>query len=74
MLGSLSYEDVLKLSESLTSSSLNIRNLVSKYGDELNDIINFCNSLDSYVKYIESSVALNKDADMALKYMQEKNK
>ena len=74
MLGSLSYEELLKQAESIANSSNNIREIVTQYGEDLSDVISFCNSLDSYVKYIESSVTLNKDADLALKYMIEKNK
>ena len=74
MLGSLSYEELLKQAESIANSSNNIREIVTQYGEDLSDVISFCNSLDSYVKYIESSVTLNKDADLALQYMIEKNK
>lgn len=73
MLGSLSYDEVKKLSDSLSNSSSNIRQICSKY-DELVDIGDFCNSLDAYTKFIDSSINLNKDADEALKYMIEKNK
>lgn len=74
MLGSLSYDDLLKQAESISSSSNSIREIVTQYGENLKEVISFCNSLDSYVKYIESSVTLNKDADLALQYMIDKNK
>lgn len=74
MLGSLSYEELMKQAKSIETSADSIRNIVSKYGEDLQDVIGFCDSLDSYVKYIESSIALNKDADKALEYMIEKNK
>lgn len=74
MLGSLSYDEIKKLSGSLSNSSNNIRQIVTKYNDELTDVVDFCNSLDAYAKFIDSSINLNKDADEALKYMIEKNK
>lgn len=74
MLGSLSYDEAKKLSDSLSNSSNNIRQIVTKYNDELADVVDFCNSLDAYEKFIDSSINLNKDADEALKYMIEKNK
>lgn len=74
MLGSLSYEELMNYAKSIETSSDSIRNIVSKYGEDLADVINFCDSLDSYVKYIESSITLNKDADKALEYIIEKNK
>lgn len=74
MLGSLSYEEILDLSNRISTSSTNIRNIVEKYGNELAEVINFCDSLDSYSKFIDSNVSLNKDADTALEYMIEKNK
>lgn len=74
MLGSLSYDEIKKLSDSLSNSSNTIRQIVTKYNDELADVVDFCNSLDAYAKFIDSSINLNKDADEALKYMIEKNK
>lgn len=74
MLGSLSYEELIGQAKSIETSANNIRNIISKYGDDLVDVSSFCDSLDSYVKYIESSINLNKDADKALNYMIEKNK
>ena len=74
MLGSLSYEELLQLANSISNSSNSIREISSRYGENLTDVISFCDSLDSYVKYIESSITLNKDADKALEYMIEKNK
>ena len=74
MLGSLSYDEIKKLSDSLSNSSNNIREIVTKNNDELADVVDFCNCLDAYAKFIDSSINLNKDADEALKYMIEKNK
>lgn len=74
MLGSLQYDELLKLSKSLYDSSQNIRNIIEKNGDSLRDVEEFCNSIDSYSKFIDINVSLNKDADQALQFMIEKNK
>lgn len=74
MLGSLSYEEMIKLSTAISESSQKIREIAAKYGDNLGEVINFCDSLDSYSKFIESSVSLNRDADSALQFMIDKNK
>lgn len=74
MLGSLSYEELLELSKSLSDSSNNIRTIIEKYGGDLNAAIEFCDSVESYSKFIDNNISLNKDADQALQYMIEKNK
>ena len=74
MLGTLSYEEMIELSKSLSESSKSIRTIIENYGDDLSNVIEFCDSIDSYSKFIDSNVSLNKDADQALQYMIEKNK
>ena len=74
MLGTLSYEEMIELSKSLSESSKSIRTIIENYGDDLSNVIEFCDSIDSYSKFIDSNVSLNKDADQALQYMIEKNR
>lgn len=74
MLGSISYDEAKNLSDSLLNSSSTIRKIADKYSEDLSGVLEFCNSLDSYAKFIDSSITLNKDADEALLYMIEKNK
>lgn len=74
MLGSLNYNEIQELSKSLSNSSKNIRSIIEKYGDNLINVIEFCDSIDSYSKFIDNNISLNKDADQALAYMIEKNK
>ena len=74
MLGTVSYEELSNQAKSIEASANSIRSIVSKYSEELGDVISFCDILDSYVKYIESSITLNKDADVALQYLIDKNK
>ena len=74
MLGSLKYEELLERAKSIAISSNNIRTIVERYGESMEEVIKFCDCLDSYSKFIDSSVSLNKDADQALVFMIEKNK
>lgn len=74
MLGALSYEELKKLSDNLDSSSNNIREVIEKYGDSMNEVLEFCNRIEAYSKFINSNISLNQDADTALLYMINKNK
>ena len=74
MLGSLNYDVIQELSKSLSNSSKNIRAIIEIYGDYLISVIEFCDSLDSYSKFIDNNISLNKDADQALEYITQKNK
>ena len=75
MIGSISYDDVLKLAVSLENSSKVIRNIVENYtSDKVTKVNEFCDSIDTYARFINSYVQLYKDSDEALKYIIEKNK
>lgn len=74
MIGEMSYEEMKKAATELSSSSQVIRLIVEKYDPDLNSVIDFCNSLDGYVNFLQTSVQLYQDSDEALKTMIEKNK
>lgn len=74
MIGDISYEEMKKIGKTLSSSSQLIRTIVLKYDPDLNSIADFCNCLDRYVRFLETSVELYQDSDLALKKMMEKNK
>ena len=75
MIGNLSYNDMLKLANELEKSSNNIKSLISeKQNNNINNIKKFCEELDSYVRFLTSSIQLYKESDDALKLMIEKNK
>ena len=75
MIGNLSYNDMLKLANELEKSSNNIKSLISeKQNNNINNIKKFCEELDSYVRFLTSSIQLYKDSADALKLMIEKNK
>lgn len=75
MIGSISYNEIITLAKGLQSSSANIKNIVSNSNaPELSDINGFCDSIDSYVRFLITYIELYQDSDQALKYMIEKNK
>lgn len=73
MIGNLNYDEMKNYSDKLLSSSQIIRTIAEKYED-LESILDFCNSIDAYSKFLDSSVNLYRDSDEALKTMKEKNK
>lgn len=74
MIGELSYEDMKRAADQLSSSSQIIRSIIEKYDPDLNSVTDFCNSLDGYANFLQTSVTLYQDSDEALKTMIEKNK
>lgn len=74
MMNSLSYDELSDLSQSLSNSSENIRKIIEKYGEDLTKVMEFCDCIDSYSKFLDTNISLNKDADQALQYIIEKNK
>lgn len=75
MIGKLSYDEMSEFAKSLASSSNNIKSIVQKYDSEqLSKVLDFCDSIDSYSRFLSSSIDLYKDSDDALKVMIEKNK
>ncbi len=75
MIGSISYDDMLKFAASLENSSKNIRQVIEKYTSEkVTRVGEFCDCIDTYIRFINSYIQLYKDSDEALKYIIEKNK
>ena len=73
MIGKLSYSDMLKLANELERLSNYIKSLIDEK-QNYNIIKKFCEELDSYIRFLTSSIQLYKDSDDALKLMIEKNK
>lgn len=73
MIGKLSYSDMLKLANELERLSNSIKSLIDEKQND-NIIKKFCEELDSYIRFLTSSIQLYKDSDDALKLMIEKNK
>ena len=74
MIGEMTYDEMDKAYRSLTKSSQVIRNIVDKYHPDMDAITEFCDSLDNYSKFLETSVKLYRDSDAALEFMIKKNK
>ncbi len=72
MIEEFSYEELKKLSESLSTSSKKIREIIEKHSDKMNNISDFCSSVDSYVNFIESSIILYQDSERALENIMKK--
>lgn len=72
MIGKLSYDEMLKLAEQLNKSSNTIKSYLKE--EEDNNIRKFCEEVDTYSRFLVSSVQLYKYSDEALKIMIEKNK
>ena len=64
MIDKLSYDDVLKVVESLKSNTEVIRKLVDKR--KISDLDDFLATVEGYSKFLETSLEMNKDADVAL--------
>lgn len=74
MIGSLKYDELVSISSELLSSSKKIREIVTKYEENLNEIVDFCNTIDMYSKFINTNVELYKASDKALETIIAKNK
>lgn len=68
MIDKLSYDDVLKIVESLKSNTEVIRKLVDKR--KISDLDDFLATVEGYSKFLETSLEMNKDADVALMDLQ----
>ena len=74
MIGEMTYEEMEQAYKSLAKSSQIIREIIDKYHPNIDQVTEFCDSLDNYSKFLETSVKLYQDSDSALKVMIEKNK
>lgn len=74
MIGNMTYDEMKKACIALAESSKIIREIVNKYSPDMDSVAEFCDCLDNYSKYLETSVKLYQDSDLALKTMIEKNK
>lgn len=69
MIDKLSYNDVLLISQELKKESDIIKNLASKRN--IKEIVDFASTVEGYSNFLENTVSINKDADEALKGLQE---
>lgn len=72
MIDQLTYDEILKYSQKIYKESKILQEISkNKNIQEIND---FIASLDSYSKYLESTVIINQDADKALEELSKSKK
>ena len=64
MIDKLTYDQVLTIAKELRNEALAIEDL--SRAREIQDLIDFADTVESYAKYLENIVELNKDADKAI--------
>lgn len=64
MIDKLTYEQVLEIARGMRIEALIIEDLAR--AREIQDLVDFSDTVESYAKYLENIVELNKDADKAL--------
>lgn len=72
MIGKLTYDQVSECIEQLKLSNVTISSLIEN--KEAYDLENFVSVVDRYIKYLETTLELYKDADKALAKLAEANK
>ncbi len=64
MIDRLTYEQVLNVAKALRTEAEAVEEVAK--AREIQDIVDFAASVESYAKFLENTVELNKDADKAL--------
>ena len=67
MIGKFSYDEVHQIIEKLKQSLVELRKLTPIKNDT--DINDFVATVESYYKYLESTVEMNQEADKTLSYL-----
>lgn len=64
MIGKLKYEQVALFAQELRKEATKVQALASSR--TIQDLVDFANSVETYVKFLENMIELNKDADKAI--------
>ena len=72
MIDKLSYDEVLTISKNLKQQANIIERLMQ--GREIPELDDFVATIEGYSKFLENTVDINKDADMALQELKSKLK
>ena len=64
MIGTMSYEEVLSIAKELETSVKTINNVIKD--QNINELEDFASTVESYAKYLQTTVELNKDADKVI--------
>ena len=65
MINNLTYEQVLEISKSIKSQVDIVSKLIEDLG--VQELYDFVSTVEGYTKYLETTVKLNQDADLAIK-------
>lgn len=72
MIGKLTYDQMLLISNELKKQSETLELLIQN--KNIPDLKDFIATVEGYSKYLETTVEINKDADLALQELKNKNK
>lgn len=72
MIGKLTYDQILVISDELKKQSKILEELIQNKNTP--DLKDFIATVEGYSKYLETTVEINKDADLALQELKNKNK
>lgn len=64
MIGTMSYEEVLSIAKELETSVKTINSVIKD--QNINELEDFTSTVESYAKYLQTTVELNKDADKVI--------
>ena len=64
MIDRLTYEQVINVATALRTEANAVEEIAR--AREIQDIVDFADAVESYAKFLENTVELNKDADKAL--------
>ncbi len=64
MIESMKYEEIIKISKDLKQLVAKLEQIISDDGPQ--DIKDFISTVEGYSKYLETTVQINQDADIAL--------
>ena len=69
MIGKLTYEQILEISKDLRVQAQTVEKLAKERN--ITQIEDFSITVEGYSKFLENTVEINRDADLALKYLKE---
>jgi len=70
MIEQMTYEELIKVSNELKQLIATLETIVPESGPQ--DIKDFISTVEGYSKYLETTVQINQDADIALKELVDK--
>lgn len=65
MINNLTYEQILEISKGIKKEVDTVSDLIKDLG--VQELYDFVSTVEGYTKYLETTVKLNQDADLAIK-------